>query len=234
LTVRNLRDYDLILFDCYGTLIDWESGILAALSPVFNSRGLDIADDEALEAYAALEAATESSGYRPYRTVLADVLKGLGNKFGYNPSEEECDSFSDSVKFWPPFVDSSAALLILKKNYKLAVLSNIDDDLFTHSENLLGIKFDHVFTAQTIGSYKPDLRNFEYAINKLCLPRERILHVAQSLFHDIEPASKFGLSTAWINRRQHKSGAGATPPSQARPDLEFPDLASFAAATVII
>lgn len=233
MTIQNLKDYDLFLLDCYGTLIDWETGILTALSPIFSSHQIDIGEDEVLEAYAVLEAAAESTGYRPYRIVLAEVLKGLGSKYGFNPSEQEYSSFSNSVKFWPPFEDSAAALRKLRVKYKLAVLSNIDDDLFTHSEDLLGLKFDHVFTAEAIGSYKPDLCNFEYAINKLGLPTERILHVAQSLFHDIEPAQKMGLSTVWINRRKHKTGSGATPPSEARPDLEFPDLASLAAETTV-
>jgi len=232
LTIHDLKDYDLLLFDCYGTLIDWESGIIAALAPILDSHGLDVDENAALEAYAKLETAAECAGYKPYRTILKEVLKGLGENFGFIPTTKEYTSFSDSVKHWPPFEDSAAALLKLKENYKLAVLSNIDDDLFAHSAKLLGVRFDYVFTAQAIGSYKPDSRNLEYAINRLNLPHERILHVAQSLFHDIEPANRIGLATVWINRRKHKSGSGATPPSGAKPDLEFPNLASFTASEI--
>jgi 2-haloacid dehalogenase len=223
-------NFDVITFDCYGTLIDWETGILGALSPCFESAGVVEGDDSILEAYAALEAETEAGPYLPYREVLRTVLSGLGARFGFSPSKEELDRFSTCVSEWPAFQDSPDALADLKDKYKLAILSNIDVDLFASSASRLKVDFDYVFTAQEIGSYKPNPRNFQYALERLPFDRPRILHVAQSLFHDIGPARGLGLTTVWINRRHGMKGAGATPVAHAVPHAEFPDMKSFVAA----
>ncbi|MFQ5652484.1 MAG: haloacid dehalogenase type II [bacterium] len=223
-------DFDILMFDCYGTLIDWESGLLFALKPVLSKHGVQVADGPLLEAYAELETRYEAGPYQPYKSVLRCVLSGLGSQFGFTPSEEELALFSHSVRNWPPFDDSAAALQVLESRYKLVVLSNIDDDLFSHSANHLQVEFDRVFTAQQIGSYKPSFRNFEYALERLDTPPKRILHIAQSLFHDIKPAQALGLSTVWVNRRQGREGFGATPPADTEPDYEVPDLRSLEAA----
>ncbi len=221
------ENFETLTFDCYGTLIDWEKGILSSLKPVLVNHGIAIDGDEVLEIYAGLEAKAEQGDYQTYKSVLRTVLTGFGKKFAFKPSGEELNAFSTCVKNWPPFDDSTEALKALQTKYKLCILSNIDDDLFTYSAEHLQVNFDTVFTAQQIGSYKPALKNFEFAIKHIGVPKEQILHVAQSLFHDIVPAKKLGLSTAWINRRKGKEGFGATPPAEAKPDFEFPNLKSL-------
>jgi 2-haloacid dehalogenase len=221
-------DFEVLTFDCYGTLIDWESGIWEALHPVLANHGIAIARDRALELYAELESEAERGDYHPYRTVLRMVLEGFGAKLGFTPAPVELQHFSLSVRDWPPFPDSARALQALKKKYQLAIISNIDDDLFAYSAQHLHMQFDWVITAQQVQSYKPSLNNFRLAFERIGLPQNKILHVAQSLFHDIVPAKTLGLSTVWINRRGDKAGFGATPPAQAQPDLEVPDLQTLA------
>jgi 2-haloacid dehalogenase len=228
--VLDYETFEAITFDCYGTLIDWESGILSSLAPVFRRAGLDVEGELILEAYGAAETQIESGAYAPYKEVLAEVLRSLGGRFGFSPTAEEIVAFSRSPGSWPPFSDTVDALRLLEGKYALAILSNVDNDLFEGSRDKLEAKFDHVFTAEDIGSYKPDRRNFEYALKRLPVPKERVLHAAQSLFHDVEPATELGLRTVWINRRGGRVGSGATPPGAASPDAEFPDMISFARA----
>jgi 2-haloacid dehalogenase len=223
-------DFEVVTFDCYGTLIDWESGLLDALLPVITSRNIAINNDELLELYGALETAEENGTYIVYKDVLKNVLRKIGSQFGFTPTQNELEAFSLSVKNWLPFPDTVAALKDLKQKYKLAVISNIDDDLFAASALHLEVEFDWVITAQQVRSYKPSLQNFHSAITTIDLPKNKILHAAQSLYHDIAPAKSFGLSTIWIHRRLGKQGFGATPQSNATPDLTFPDLKSFASA----
>ncbi len=220
--------FEVFTFDCYGTIIDWESGILNTVRPLLHSHCVALSDDRILAYYAEAEAEVESGIFVPYKTVLRSVLSKFGVKFGFSPTELELDAFQTSVRDWPPFSDSIMALRSLQRHYKLVVLSNIDDELFAYSKALLGIEFHRVFTAQQIGSYKPAMGNFEYALNALEIPRNRVLHVAQSLYHDIAPASKLGLSTVWVNRRHDREGSGATPIAEASPDLEVPDLNTLA------
>jgi 2-haloacid dehalogenase len=223
------EQFEVMTFDCYGTLIDWETGLRTALASVFSAHGVQADVDSALEVFAELEAAAERDEYRPYRTVLQTVLAGLGARLGFAPTPEELTRFSGSVADWPAFPDSAGALQALHRTYRLAVVSNIDDDLFAASAARLGVRFDRVITAQQVRSYKPSLRNFEEAFARIGVPRDRILHVAQSLFHDIAPANRLGLSTVWVNRRKGQEGSGATPPAEAKPTLEVPDLRTLAA-----
>ena len=222
--------FDALTFDCYGTLIDWESGILAGLRPMLAKRGIDRPDDELLEVYAGLEAAAEAGKYRRYREILAAGMRGVAAHFGVEADAVEVAAFGDSVGDWPAFPDSAAALARLHERFRLGVITNCDDDLFARSAARLETTFDWVVTAQTAGSYKPDARNFEVALERIGLPRERILHVAQSLYHDHVTARRLGLATVWIDRRQDRDGFGATPPAEATPDATFPDMASFTAA----
>lgn len=224
----NFNNFAVLTFDCYGTLIDWETGIWQALQPVFAVHGIDLTQDQALELYAELEAEAERGEYRDYKTVLKTVLQGMGQRLGFHPTPAELEGFAQSVRDWPPFPDTVEALRRLKRRYRLAILSNIDDDLFAFSAQHLQVPFDWVVTAQQLRSYKPALRNFHLALERIGQPKEKVLHVAQSLFHDIAPAKAVGLTTVWINRRQGKEGSGATPPVQATPDLEVPDLATLA------
>src|SRR3954452_7670697 len=212
--------FDALTFDCYGTLIDWERGILAALQ-------IDADPDDVLAAYAKLESELEAGEYLRYREVVARCYDGLAERYGL-PADGR-DAFADAVGDWPPFPDSPAALARLKEQFTLGVITNCDDDLFARSNARLGVEFDWVITAQQVGAYKPSPRGFEEAFARMDVPRERILHVAQSLFHDHVTAKRLELSTVWIDRRAGRGG-GATPPAEATPDATFPDMASFAAA----
>ncbi len=224
----DLNGFDVLTFDCYGTLIDWESGLTEALRPVMASHGIHIPMEKALELYGELESEAERGEYREYKAVLRRVLEGLGSRLGFVATPMELERFSTSVKDWPAFPDSPRALQALKKKYKLAIISNIDDDLFAYSAQRLQVQFDWVITAQQAKSYKPSQNNFRVAFEGIGLPKDKILHVAQSLYHDIAPAKALGLSTVWVNRRHGKEGSGATPAAQAQPDLEVPDLQTLA------
>ena len=225
----NFDNFEVLTFDCYGTLIDWEAGIWAALQPALTNHHIAITKDQALELYGELESAAEGGEYQEYKVVLGLVLEGMGAQLGFAPTPLELQQFSASVKDWPAFPDSARALQALKKKFKLAIISNIDDDLFAFSAQRLPVRFDWIITAQQARSYKPSLNNFQVAFQRMGLPTNKILHVAQSLFHDMVPAKALGLSTVWINRRHAQPGFGATPPAQAQPDLEVPDLQTLAA-----
>ena len=186
--------------------------------------------DAVLERFAVHEAAAEAGPYRRYRDVLAVALRGVTAEYNVEPTADEIEAFSGSVGEWPAFRDTAAALALLKERFRLGVITNCDDDLFAASLPRLGVTFDWVVTAQQAGAYKPSTRNFEVAFERMDLPRDRILHVAQSLFHDHAPAQRLGLTSVWIDRRGDRPGAGATPPAEATPDATFPDMASFAAA----
>jgi len=222
--------FEALTFDCYGTLIDWETGLTEAFAPVLHARGVEANSDDVLERYARHEAAAEAGPYLRYRDVLAAGLRGVAGELGFEPTVAEVEAFSGSVADWPAFPDSAAALARLKSRFRLGVITNCDDDLFAGSNQRLGVEFDWIVTAQQVGSYKPDERNFQLAFERLGLPREKILHVAQSLFHDHAPAQGLGLRSVWIDRRHAQAGSGATPPASATPDASFPDMASFAAA----
>jgi 2-haloacid dehalogenase len=219
---------EALTFDCYGTLIDWEAGILAGLRRVLAPHGVAATDDELLEAYARAEADLEAGPYRRYREVLGEGVRRVARGHGVEATPDEARAFGGSVGDWPAFPDSAAALGRLAKRFRLGVITNCDDDLFALSNRRLGVAFDWIVTAQQVGSYKPDPRSFEVALDRIDAPRERILHVAQSLFHDHVPARRLGLATAWIDRRRGRPGFGATPPAQAAPDLVAPDMATFA------
>jgi 2-haloacid dehalogenase len=222
--------FDVLTFDCYGTLIDWETGIARALRTALGGPARDLDDEGLLAAFARHEAAAESGSYLPYREVLARTARAVASELDLAIGDDAAKAFGDSVGDWPAFPDSATALLMLQERFRLGVITNCDDDLFARSNARLGVKFDWVITAQQVGSYKPNPRNFEFALERIGLPRDRILHVAQSLFHDHVPAQRLGLSTAWINRRHGRSGSGATPPAEVTPDFEAPDMATFSAA----
>ncbi len=220
--------FDALTFDCYGTLIDWEAGLLGAFAPVLAAHDVHIDDEALLVRYAAHEARLEAGPYLRYRDLLAEALRGVGAELGFRPTEEEAATFGGSVADWPAFPDSTAALALLATRYRLGVLTNCDDDLFAASNERLGVRFDWIVTAEQVGSYKPSPANFERLLATVDVPSERILHVAQSLYHDHAPAKRMGLSSVWIDRRHDRPGAGATPPAEAAPDATFPSMASFA------
>lgn len=228
-----MTDFKALTFDCYGTLIDWESGIYEQLVPYFGSIA---SRDALLEAFAQHETAIQQQ--QPdlrYDQLLAEVFRALCTHFGQQCPEEAATAFGASVGAWPPFPDTAAALQQLKRHFKLYILSNVDRESFRKSNEQLGVVFDGIFTAEDIGSYKPELRNFQYLKAKLAhdgISPDQILHTAQSLYHDIQPANSVGLATAWIDRRQGLEGSGATSPvdpSGLRIDFHFRSLAEMAA-----
>jgi 2-haloacid dehalogenase len=220
--------FDALTFDCYGTLIDWETGLRDALAAVLVPRGVDHDPDELLAAFGRHEAAVEAGEYRSYREVLALCLQRICAELGVEPTPSETAAFAGSVADWPAFPDSAAALARLGQRYRLGIVTNCDDDLFAASARRLATRFEVVVTAQQVRSYKPAERHFLVSLERLGLPRERVLHVAQSLFHDHVPARRLGYATAWVDRRAGRPGPGATPPAAAEPDLVVPDLATLA------
>jgi len=229
MSVFDFDRFDALTFDCYGTLIDWERGILNALQPVLAPRAVDAGEDELLELYARHEAELEAGPYLRYRDVVAGSLLGLGTDLGHDIPDEEAAAFADAVGEWPAFPDTAATLRHLQDRFRLGVITNCDRDLFTRSNRRLGVTFDWIVTAEDARAYKPSLAPFELAFETLDVPRERILHVAQSLFHDHVPAKELGLTTVWVDRRHDQEGFGATPEAVAEPDLIVPDLVTLAA-----
>jgi len=235
---RELSDFDALSFDCYGTLFDWESGIAAVLSPWASAVGLDLDREQLLTAYAGHEARTEWD--RPttlYPEVLAQSFRDTGAELGHEVSDEWAERLGRSVPDWPAFPDSADALARLSERYALIILSNVDRTSFAGSNARLGVEFDAIITAEDVGAYKPRLNHFERLDEVLAargVPRDRLLHVAQSLFHDHGPAKQVGLSSAWINRRQADAGWGATPEPDAEYSYqwEFPSMAAFADAAL--
>jgi 2-haloalkanoic acid dehalogenase type II len=231
-----LADFDTLTFDCYGTLIDWESGIHTALLPLIAKAGNGFGRDAALEAFARHESAQEhETPAMIYSDLLAHVHARLAKEWGVAADAAADKTFGASVPDWPAFPDSAEALAYLKQHYKLVILSNVDRASFAGSNKRLGVTFDAVYTAQDIGSYKPNPRNFEYMLAKLAergIRKSQILHTAQSLFHDHAPAKKFGLASCWIDRRHAAAGWGATmpPPEGAAYDFRFTSLQAMADA----
>lgn len=231
-----LTDYKVLTFDCYGTLIDWESGIVNALQPLIERVGRPLTRDAVLEAHARHESSQQV--YTPamrYRDVLSVVYKRLAEEWDVSVTREECVTYGQSVQHWPAFEDSADALQYLKKHFKLVILSNIDNESFAHSNAKLKVKFDAIITAEDVGSYKPSPRNFDYMLEKLGgmgIEKSTILHTAESLFHDHKPANAFGLASCWIYRRHAQQGFGATmnPGEQPRIDFKFTSMEGLARA----
>ena len=220
--------FEYLSFDCYGTLIDWETGILGYLRPLLRNKGCSITDDEILNRYSGYEPSEQSLPYRRYRQVLATVVRDFAQDLHFDVSETEAIGLADSIQRWEPFPDTVSALERLHSRYKLAVLSNIDDDLFAYTAPKLQVRLDQVVTAQQAGSYKPSIHNFELLLERLNTTPDRLLHAAESLYHDVVPAKSLGIATVWVNRRQGKPAA-ATRLVEADPDLEVKDVAELAA-----
>ena len=229
-----LSDFKALSFDCYGTLIDWETGIVDALQPFREQSGASA--EELLDAYGPIEHAIEvEQPGLTYSQLLEQVHARLSRQFDVEPDAVEAAKFGASVGDWPAFPDSAEALRYLKQHFKLVVLSNVDRLSFAGSNERLGVEFDHIFTAQDIGSYKPDIRNFQYLLASLYadgVGKGDLLHVAQSLFHDHVPANRMGVASAWIDRRAGKPGSGATvlPDPMPHYDFRFTTLAELADA----
>jgi 2-haloacid dehalogenase len=224
----DLTRFKVLTFDCYGTMIDWETGIFSALRPILAAHDKKIADSALLELYSELELSAEQGEFLRYRDVLQSVVRGFGTRLGFSPSDAEVRSLPDSLPNWQPFPDTVASLRKVKSRYQLAVMSNIDDDLFATTAPKLGVAFDHVVTAQQAGCYKPCMKIFKLAETRIGVSREQWLHIGQSIYHDVIPAQSLGIATVWVNRRSPRPGAGAAKAAVAKPDLEVPDLRTLA------
>ncbi len=222
--------FEILTFDCYGTLIDWEAGILSALHHILSAHGKPIDDATLLKLYGDFEQRSEQGEFRPYREVLESVVRQFGARFGFTPTTAEARSLPDSLPAWKPWPDTAAALRQLKSRFRLAILSNVDDDLFAATRPQLGVAFDEIITAQQAQAYKPSLKLFELALSRIHAPAHRVLHVGQSLYHDVAPAQALGLATVWVNRPSARPGVGAVKAAEAKPDLEVSSLADLAAA----
>ncbi len=227
----NFDQFRLLTFDCYGTLIDWESGIFSALRPILARHGKTISDSDLLRLYSEFEAEAEQGEFRPYRQVLESVVQGFGERLGFTPAESEIVRCRTRCPTGCRFPDTVAALGKLKSHYQLAIISNVDDDLFAATARRLEVLFDYVITAQQARAYKPSLQIFKLAQQRTGAVPSQWLHVGQSLYHDVVPAQSLGIKTVWVNRASPRPGAGAAKTASARPDLELPDLKSLAQLT---
>jgi len=231
-----LTDFKALTFDCYGTLIDWESGMVAGLKSLTVRVGRDLGRDEILEAHARHESSQQQwTPAKRYSELLAIVYKRLSEEWGVAATPEECAAYGRSVSQWPAFADSPGALQYLKEHYKLVILSNVDNESFAASNAKLGVAFDAIYTAEDIGSYKPSDRNFEYMLDKLKtlgIAKHEILHTAESMFHDHGPANRHSLASCWIYRRHDQEGFGATmhPGDMPKYDFHFNSMAELAKA----
>jgi putative hydrolase of the HAD superfamily len=231
-----LTDFKALTFDCYGTLIDWETGMIEGLKPLTSRTNYDLSRDEILEAHARHESFQQlQTPSLRYRNLLPVVFRRLAEEWGVSVSWDECVNYGASVKNWPAFSDSAEALQYLKKHYKLVILSNVDNESFAASNEKLQVHFDAVYTAEDAGSYKPSDRNFDYMLQKLetiGVGKQEVLHTAESMFHDHGPADRHGLASCWIYRRHDQQGFGATmnPGDMPRYDFQFNSMADLAKA----
>jgi 2-haloalkanoic acid dehalogenase type II len=231
-----LTEFKALTFDCYGTLIDWESGMMQALTGLIGKSRRDLTRDLILEAHARHESAQQrQTPAKRYCDVLSVVYKRLAEEWGAPVTIDECEEYGQSIRHWRAFADSPGALQYLKKFYKLIILSNVDNRSFSFSNAALGAQFDAIYTAEDIGSYKPDDRNFVYMLEHagdLGLAKGDILHTAESLFHDHVPARRHGIANCWIHRRHAQQGFGATmdPGQRPKTDFKFDSLADLAKA----
>lgn len=220
----DFRVFKVLSFDCYGTLIDWETGILNTLRPLLSCHNIDVPNRRILELYGRLERQYQQE--RPfvnYRTLLRRVVQGFGDQLGFCPGPSELETLGESLRQWKPFPDVVPALKILEQCYRLAIISNVDRDLFDHSARYVEVSFDWVITSEEVRYYKPSKENFQHSLRTFEVPPDQVLHVAQSLYHDIAPARELGMTTVWVNRKS----ARITPAIAVQPDLEVPDLKSL-------
>jgi 2-haloacid dehalogenase len=223
----DFSQFEYISFDCYGTLINWEAGLLGFLRPLLQRKGCQADDAAILNLYSEFEPREQSGEYRSYREVLASIVRDFARELHFEVTADEANGLANSISDWQPFSDTVAGLKRLHSGYKLAVLSNIDDDLFALTAPKLEERFDQVVTAQQARGYKPAPLNFELLLERLAVPPSRLLHAAESLYHDVIPARSLGITTVWVNRRQGRDAA-ATKLVAAQPDLEVKDITELA------
>ena len=213
--------YDVVTFDCYGTLIDWESSIGSWFQRRAALQGVAIPRPDALAAYAEIEPSVEATAYRSYRQVLVETALRVARRFGWRLTAREAASLVESVADWRPFPDTNPALERLSAaGYRLGILSNVDDDLLAGTLRHFSVKFDLLVTAQQVRAYKPAHKHFLAARERI--GTRRWLHAAQSYFHDVVPARALGIPVAWINRKRSAA------PDGGQADREFRTLADLA------
>ncbi len=221
--------FEVITFDCYGTLINWEEGILGSLRPILARHEKPADDVRILQLFGDFEANAEQGEYRRYRDVLESVVRSFGDHLGFTPTREEIRSLPDSLANWRPWPDTVESLERLRQRFRLCIVSNVDDDLFAATRPKLEVDFNAVVTAQQAQAYKPSSKIFELALSRVAVPAHRILHVGQSIYHDVVPAQSLGLATVWVNRPSARRGVGAVKPTPGKPDLEVASLAELVA-----
>jgi 2-haloacid dehalogenase len=224
----DFSQFRVITFDCYGTLIDWESGILGALRPILIAHGVQLDDAEILRLYGDFEHEAEADKYIPYREVLREVVRGFGKQLGFEPNAAEQNALPESLVNWEPFPDSVAALRKIKSRLQVGIISNIDEAMFATTKPKLGMDFKYVTTAGQARAYKPSLAIFELAESKMSIQRHEWLHAGQSIYHDVIPAKSLGLAMVWVNRPSRRPGVGAVRQAAGQPDLEVHSLAELA------
>jgi len=222
--------FEILTFDCYGTLIDWETGILSALHRILSAHAKKVDEATLLHLYGDFELRAEQLPFQSYREVLASVVRQFGEELGFTPTPVEIQSLPNSLSTWKAWPDTVAALHQLKTRFRLAILSNVDDDLFATTRPKLEVDFDEVITAQQAQAYKPSLKFFELALSRIQAPAHRVLHVGQSIYHDVVPAQALGLATVWVNRPSARPGVGAVKAADAKPDLTVTSLQELASA----
>ncbi len=224
----DLAAVEVVTFDCYGTLIDWESGILKESRKLLGADSSLVTDPTILDTYGRIESALESGSYRTYREVLTECAQRIAKELGSNVTHDQCEAFADSIRTWQPFPDTVEALKSLKKTCRLGILSNVDDELFAVTSDLLQVEFDFVVTAQQVGSYKPNYAHFIEAERRVGLNRDSWLHAAQSLHHDIAPCNALNIHNCWVHRPSRNGDFGAVLPAECTPQFQVPDLATLA------
>jgi 2-haloacid dehalogenase len=230
-TGLDFNRFEAITFDCYGTLINWEEGILNCLRQLLAHHNKLADDATILKLFGDFEADAEQGEYRRYREILESVVTQFGGHFRFTPSDEETRSLPESLANWKPWPDTVKALHRLHEQFHLCIISNVDDDLFAATQPQLEVKFDQIVTAQQARAYKPSLKIFELALTRIGVSAHRILHVGQSIYHDVIPAQSLGLATVWVNRPSARKGVGAVKATQGHPDLEVSNLAELVAET---
>ena len=224
----DLSRFRVITFDCYGTLIDWEAGLLRAVRSILAVHRAHLDDPEILRLYGEFEAEAEGAEYRAYRDILREVVRRFGSHLGFEPTAEEQASLPESIATWLPFPDTVKALGELKSKLQVGIISNIDDDLFAATAPRLQVNFDCVVTAGQARAYKPSQKIFQLAQTRLRAKPEEWVHAGQSLYHDVIPAQSLGIATIWVNRPSQRPGSGAAKPASAKPDLEVQSLEQLA------
>jgi 2-haloacid dehalogenase len=225
----DFRRFEILTFDCYGTLINWEDGILRCLRRILTAHNQQVDDATILRLYGDFEASAEQGEFRSYRKILNSVVWQFGKQFGFSSSDREVGSLAESLKEWKPWPDTVEALRLLKDRFRLGIISNVDDDLFAATRPQLEVEFSQIITAQQARAYKPSLKIFDLALSRVGAPANRILHVGQSLYHDVIPAQSIGLATVWVNRPSARTGVGAVKAAEAQPDLQVTSLAELVA-----